>query len=115
MLTWLLLQTCRDYNDVGKDFPEGLWGDVVKGITRIEKQAGKVFGDPKDPLLVSVRSGAAVSMPGMMDTVLNLGLNDIVSHCPFARSRPIGHHTFFACMFGLVLMCAFFSRWKGLR
>mmetsp|Transcript_14086 Transcript_14086/g.33212 ORF Transcript_14086/g.33212 Transcript_14086/m.33212 type:complete len:906 (-) Transcript_14086:225-2942(-) len=70
-------ETCRDYNDVGKDFPEGLWGDVVKGITRIEKQAGKVFGDPKDPLLVSVRSGAAVSMPGMMDTVLNLGLNDI--------------------------------------
>lgn len=58
------------------DLPPGLWEEVVEHMRRLEQKTGKKFGDPENPLLVSVRSGAAVSMPGMMDTVLNLGLND---------------------------------------
>ncbi|HXX89125.1 MAG TPA: pyruvate, phosphate dikinase [Acidimicrobiales bacterium] len=65
---------CRAYMDGG--WPAGLDGEVAKARTRLEKQMGKQLGDPGDPLLVSVRSGAKFSMPGMMDTVLNLGLND---------------------------------------
>jgi pyruvate,orthophosphate dikinase len=66
---------CIEYMKDG-DFPEGLWDQVLEALEDIEEQTGKVFGDPENPLLVSVRSGARVSMPGMMDTVLNLGLND---------------------------------------
>ncbi|MEM2346771.1 MAG: PEP/pyruvate-binding domain-containing protein, partial [Sulfolobales archaeon] len=58
--------------------PEGLMDQVREYIRKLEEVSGKKFGDPNNPLLVSVRSGAAVSMPGMMDTVLNLGLNDVV-------------------------------------
>ncbi|MBL7215736.1 MAG: pyruvate, phosphate dikinase [Phycisphaerae bacterium] len=71
-------QTCSDYNKLGKKWPKGLKEEVAKNVTKLEKAMGAKFGDPKKPLLVSVRSGAAVSMPGMMDTVLNLGLNDNV-------------------------------------
>ncbi len=60
----------------GRKYPAGLKEGVVKSVARIEKALGKRFGDPRNPLLVSVRSGARVSMPGMMDTVLNLGLTD---------------------------------------
>jgi pyruvate, orthophosphate dikinase len=67
---------CRAYNAEGKMFPENMWTQSREALRRLEKETGKVFGDPTDPLLVSVRSGAAVSMPGMMDTVLNLGLNE---------------------------------------
>ena len=59
------------------EVPEGLDDEVGEHIAALEERAGKRFGDPSDPLLVSVRSGAAVSMPGMMDTILNLGLNDV--------------------------------------
>ena len=65
---------CRAYMDGG--WPEGLTAEVAKARSRLEKKMGKRIGDPSDPLLVSVRSGAKFSMPGMMDTVLNLGLND---------------------------------------
>ena len=58
------------------DFIAGIWGDVKSAVARVEKLAGKKFGADENPLLVSVRSGAPVSMPGMMDTILNLGLND---------------------------------------
>jgi len=68
---------CRAYMASGKDVPEGLDDEVGEHIAALEQKAGKRFGDPSDPLLVSVRSGAAVSMPGMMDTILNLGLNDV--------------------------------------
>jgi len=60
------------------DLPPGLWDQVVENMRILEQKSGKRFGDPRNPLLVSVRSGAPVSMPGMMDTVLNLGLNDEV-------------------------------------
>src|SRR5258708_17117322 len=56
-------------------FPEGLWSQSKAALTAVEDKISKLFGDPVNPLLVSVRSGAPVSMPGMMDTVLNLGLN----------------------------------------
>ena len=68
--------TCAKYNEAGQRLPKGLMHEVGKHMTELEKQRGKRFGDKKDPLLVSVRSGAAVSMPGMMDTILNLGLTD---------------------------------------
>src|ERR687897_609687 len=67
---------CRAYMANGRAVPEGLDEEVAEHVARLEERAGKRFGDPHDPLLVSVRSGAAVSMPGMMDTILNLGLND---------------------------------------
>jgi pyruvate,orthophosphate dikinase len=67
---------CAVYYGEGERFPESLRGEVAAGLAHIEAACGKRFGDAADPLLVSVRSGARVSMPGMMDTVLNLGLND---------------------------------------
>jgi pyruvate,orthophosphate dikinase len=70
--------TCAEYNEAKKMLPSTLWTEVVDGIKLVEDQMDMKFGDPSRPLLVSVRSGAAVSMPGMMDTVLNLGLNDAV-------------------------------------
>jgi len=69
-------EACNAFFDNDKNFPEGMWEQVKDGLTKIEEKVGKKFGDPKNPLLVSVRSGAAFSMPGMMDTVLNLGLNE---------------------------------------
>ena len=66
---------CREYSQSG-DIPEGLEAEVEEHLAALEDRTGKRFGDPSDPLLVSVRSGAAVSMPGMMDTILNLGLHD---------------------------------------
>ncbi|HEY4658122.1 MAG TPA: pyruvate, phosphate dikinase, partial [Gemmatimonadaceae bacterium] len=69
-------EACNAYFAAGKKLPAGLWDQVEKALARLEGAAGKRFGDTSDPLLVSVRSGAAMSMPGMMDTVLNLGLND---------------------------------------
>lgn len=69
-------EVCTAYYAGGEAFPDGLADQVAQGIAHIEGVTGKRFGDPGDPLLVSVRSGARVSMPGMMDTVLNLGLND---------------------------------------
>src|SRR5215203_3343724 len=69
-------EACNAFFDNDKNFPDGLWEQVKEGLKKIEEKVGKRFGDPKNPLLVSVRSGAAFSMPGMMDTVLNLGLNE---------------------------------------
>ncbi len=68
--------TCAAYYDCGGKLPKGLMDDVRANIKMLEKELGKKFGSDTNPLLVSVRSGAAVSMPGMMDTVLNLGLTD---------------------------------------
>src|SRR5205823_10003321 len=67
---------CRAYMAAGGELPDGLDVEVERHLTALEEKTGKRFGDPRDPLLVSVRSGAAISMPGMMDTILNLGLSD---------------------------------------
>lgn len=69
-------EACNYYSAHGNQFPPKMWDQVVAAMKKTEKAAGKKFGDPTNPLFVSVRSGAKFSMPGMMDTVLNLGLND---------------------------------------
>ncbi|MDQ3670313.1 MAG: pyruvate, phosphate dikinase [Actinomycetota bacterium] len=69
-------EACVEYMRAGKEFPPGLADEIAEHLARLEETTGKRFGNRDDPLLVSVRSGAAVSMPGMMDTILNLGLND---------------------------------------
>jgi pyruvate,orthophosphate dikinase len=69
-------EACNDYFAAGERLPEGLWDDVLEAMREVEGRSAKGFGDIANPLLVSVRSGAKFSMPGMMDTVLNLGLNE---------------------------------------
>jgi pyruvate,orthophosphate dikinase len=70
-------EVCGDYYKSGQKMPAGLMDEVKKNVATLEAELGKKFGDDKNPLLLSVRSGAAVSMPGMMNTILNLGLNDV--------------------------------------
>jgi len=79
-------ETCNEYYQHGQQMPEGLWDEVNAALKKVETQAGKKFGDAENPLLVSVRSGAKFSMPGMMDTVLNLGLNDLTINGVIART-----------------------------
>ncbi len=69
-------EACNEYFKNNKKYPPGMWEQVLENMKKVEKAMGKRFGDPENPLLVSVRSGAKFSMPGMMDTVLNLGLNE---------------------------------------
>ena len=69
-------EACNAYLAGGSKFPEGMWDQMMAALKKVEAASGKKFGDPKNPLLVSCRSGAKFSMPGMMDTVLNIGLND---------------------------------------
>jgi pyruvate,orthophosphate dikinase len=78
-----------EYLEGGDKFPDGLMDEVHEYMEALEKKTGKGFGDPSKPLLVSVRSGSALSMPGMMDTILNLGLNDETAKawCPDQNER----------------------------
>jgi pyruvate,orthophosphate dikinase len=69
-------EACNAYLEAGEEFPAGMWEQELEALKATEEQTGKKFGDPSNPLLVSCRSGAKFSMPGMMDTVLNIGLND---------------------------------------
>jgi pyruvate,orthophosphate dikinase len=73
-------KACNAYLAAGQTFPPGMWEQELAALKQIEKLTGKRLGDPHNPLLVSCRSGAKFSMPGMMDTVLNIGLNDDVAH-----------------------------------
>ena len=70
-------EVCASYYDQSQNLPTGLMDSVKKNIRTLERELKKTFGDSKNPLLLSVRSGAAVSMPGMMNTILNLGLTDV--------------------------------------
>ncbi|HBI45855.1 MAG TPA: pyruvate, phosphate dikinase, partial [Planctomycetales bacterium] len=72
----LTTEVCNYYEDHGHQYPPELKAEVEKALKQTEEVMGAKFGDPKNPLLVSCRSGARVSMPGMMDTVLNIGLNE---------------------------------------
>ena len=72
-------EACNAYLAEGNKFPTGMWGQMLTALKEVEKASGKKFGDAINPLLVSCRSGAKMSMPGMMDTVLNIGLNDITA------------------------------------
>ena len=71
-------EACTQYYEDGKMISDDIKGQIVVLVIKLEEITGRTLGDPKNPLLVSVRSGARISMPGMMDTVLNLGLNDNV-------------------------------------
>jgi len=79
-------EVCTEYYKNQQNYPESLAAEVAENLAAVEKLMGKKFGDAKNPLLVSVRSGARASMPGMMDTVLNLGLNDITVQGIIAQS-----------------------------
>jgi pyruvate,orthophosphate dikinase len=81
-------EVCRYYYKNGGKYPEGLTEQVRQGMRFLEGATGRKFGDPENPLLVSVRSGAPVSMPGMMDTILNLGLNDKSVEGLASRTSP---------------------------
>ena len=75
----LSTEVCTAYYDNKRNYPEGLKAEVEAAIAKTEEVLGKKFGDPSNPLLLSVRSGSRVSMPGMMDTVLNLGINEEIT------------------------------------
>jgi pyruvate, orthophosphate dikinase len=99
---------CNDYFANGKQLPAGLWDDVLEAMKEVEQRSGKGFGDPANPLLVSVRSGAKFSMPGMMDTVLNLGLNEqtLQGLIALTGNERFGWDAYrrFIAMFGRIVM-----------
>ncbi|MHB1416115.1 MAG: pyruvate, phosphate dikinase, partial [Chloroflexota bacterium] len=101
-------EACREYYAAGRQFPDGMWEQTLESLKDIEKQTGKKFGDPNNPLLVSVRSGAKFSMPGMMDTVLNLGLNEqtLQGVIKLTNNPRFGYDAFrrFIQMFGKIVM-----------
>src|SRR5436190_4599697 len=101
-------EACNDYFAAGERLPEGLWDDVLEAVKEVEQETGKGFGDPPNPLLVSVRSGAKFSMPGMMDTVLNLGLNEetLQGLIALTGNERFGWDAYrrFIAMFGRIVM-----------
>jgi len=101
-------ETCNLYYELGKKYPDGLMEQVEENMKKLEKAMGLNFGDEKNPLLVSVRSGAAISMPGMMDTILNLGLNDktVIGLINKTGNKRFGMDSYrrFIQMFGDVVM-----------
>ena len=101
-------EACNAYYAAGKQLPPGLWDDVLAHMTALEAESGKRFGDPANPLLVSVRSGAAFSMPGMMDTVLNLGLNPdtVAGLIALTGNERFGYDAWrrFVAMFGRIVL-----------
>lgn len=101
-------EVCTYYNDNAKKYPKSLDAEIEENIAKVEKAMGKKFGDLENPLLLSVRSGARESMPGMMDTILNLGINDQVVE---ALAKKTGNPKFawdsyrrFLQMYGSVVM-----------
>ena len=101
-------EACNDYFSAGQQLPDGLWADVLEAVHEVEVLTGKGFGNAADPLLVSVRSGAKFSMPGMMDTVLNLGLNEETLHglVALTGNERFGWDAYrrFIQMFGRIVM-----------
>src|SRR6266542_409094 len=101
-------EACNAFFANDKNFPDGMWDQVKEGLLKIEEKVGKRFGDTQNPLLVSVRSGAAFSMPGMMDTVLNLGLNEETVQGLATQTGDLGFaldaYRRFASLFGEIVM-----------
>ena len=101
-------EACNAFYANGKNFPGGMWEQVIGGLRALEEKTGKRFGDPESPLLVSVRSGAPFSMPGMMDTILNLGLNEQTVQGLAAQTGDqrfaLDAHRRFATLFGEIVM-----------
>lgn len=111
-------EACNWYSAHGNQFPPEMWEQVIAAIKKLEKQTGKKFGDPQNPLLVSVRSGAKFSMPGMMDTVLNLGLNDttmpsIIEQTGNERFAYDAYRRFIQ-MFGRIVMGIEAKKWDAI-
>lgn len=99
-------EACEEYQ-IAKRLPKGLWEEILQGLAVVEKDMGAFLGNPSKPLLLSVRSGAAISMPGMMDTVLNLGLNDeVVTGLAAKSGERFAYDSYrrFLDMFGDVVM-----------
>ncbi|XP_048334157.2 pyruvate, phosphate dikinase, chloroplastic [Ziziphus jujuba] len=100
-------EACQEYQQNGLKLPEGLWEEILEGLQTVEQDMGAVLGDPSKPLLLSIRSGAAISMPGMMDTILNLGLNDeVVAGLAAKSGERFAYDSYrrFLDMFGNVVM-----------
>ncbi len=101
-------EACNEFFKNKKKFPPGMWDQVLKNLKKVEKAMGMKFGDPKNPLLVSVRSGAKFSMPGMMDTVLNLGLNETTMQALIKKTNnerfAYDSYRRFIAMFGSIVM-----------
>lgn len=101
-------QACKEFYSLGKKWPTGLDAQIKTALLKLEKKMGKKFGDPKNPLFVSVRSGSYVSMPGMMDTVLNLGMNDktVEGFAALTKNPRAAYDSYrrFINMFGDVVM-----------
>lgn len=101
-------EACNAFYEYERQFPEGMWTQARQALRDVEQQTGKIFGDVTNPLLVSVRSGAAISMPGMMDTVLNLGLNDEtvegLASLTGDRRFALDAYRRFISMFGQIVM-----------
>ena len=110
-------EACNDYFAAGETLPAGLWDDVVDALHEVERRSGKGFGDAANPLLVSVRSGAKFSMPGMMDTVLNLGLNEetLQGLIALTGNERFGWDAYrrFIAMFGRIVMEVKAERFDG--
>ena len=101
-------EACTLYYDSGKTLPDYLIKEVYEAVKSIEKETGKKFGGDHNPLLVSVRSGARVSMPGMMDTILNLGLNDEVVRAMIkGNPDPKFERGYIYCDFFLYIILAY--------
>ncbi len=111
-------EACLKFYDLGKRWPDGLEQELQQKVRWLERVTNKGLGDPKNPLLVSVRSGAAVSMPGMMDTILNLGLNDETARGLAAKtSNPrfaYDAYRRFIQMFGNVVLEVEHKRFEGI-
>ncbi len=99
---------CKKFFDADKKLPEGLMDDVRVAMEKLEKLSEKSFGDPKNPLLISIRSGSMFSMPGMMDTILNLGLNDqtVEGLAKLTKNERFAYDSFrrFLQMFGKIVL-----------
>ncbi len=101
-------EACLEYYRQNKKYPKGMWEESLAALKKVERSIGPKFGDPKNPLLVAVRSGARASMPGMMDTVLNLGLNDqtVKGLCDRSHNERFAYDAYrrFVAMFGNVVL-----------
>ena len=101
-------EACVEYYKRGKTYPPGMWEEALAALKKVERSMGAKFGDPANPLLVSVRSGARASMPGMMDTVLNVGLTERTVEGLAARTRndrfAQDSYRRFVAMFGSIVM-----------
>jgi pyruvate,orthophosphate dikinase len=100
-------EACTDYLAANQSFPAGSWEQALDAVKELEKATGKRFGDPENPLLLSCRSGAKFSMPGMMDTVLNIGMNDVTAEAMARLSSPRFAYDLYrrlVQMFGSVVM-----------